>query len=342
MSIWNRIGDVASSFEKAAIDEAKSAARGVTNVVKFGGELLGGAGSTAKLGWDLGTAPWNSSDEYSGFIDTVRGYWNENSENIIKPLASAGGAIMKVPGLQPTVERINKINQEFIREPLTTFELVQGDMVKTDSLGTFFDPNEWRKAYKGAQEISYGQAVASKIRSIYDPKFNVYDPAQREQAFKNSAWGKFASGANDLVIQLLGDVTLAAGKGVKVLKAGEFGVGKLTNADAVAKAAEDITKAQYGVNNRFTKILDDFTTNDSAYAISHPMVKSSTNPGLLAHLLGDSIDRDETADDPGHRTGHANRQVVVRYLLGPESLAGQVPAQQGCKAIKNEPPGTDR
>ena len=295
MSIWNRIGDVASSFEKAAIDEAKSAVRGVTNVVKFGGELLGGAGSTAKLGWDLGTAPWNSSDEYSGFIDTVRGYWNENSENIIKPLASAGGAIMKVPGLQPTVERINKINQEFIREPLTTFELVQGDMVKTDSLGTFFDPNAWRKAYKGAQEISYGQAYASKIRSIYDPKFNVYDPAQREQAFKNSAWGKFASGANDLVIQLLGDVTLAAGKGVKVLKAGEFGVGKLTNADAVAKAAEDVTKAQYGVNNRFSKILDDFTTNDSAYAISHPMVKSSTNPGLLAHLLGDSIDRDETA-----------------------------------------------
>ncbi len=295
MSVWNRIGDVASSFEKAAIDEAKSAVRGVTNVVKFGGELLGGAGSTAKLGWDLGTAPWNSSDEYSGFIDTVRGYWNENSENIVKPLASAGGAIMKVPGFQPTVERINKINQEFIREPLTTFELVQGDMVKTNSLGTFFDPNEWRKAYKGAQEISYGQAVVSKYRSMYDPKFNVYDPAQREQAFKNSAWGKFASGGFDLGIQFIGDVTVAAGKVLKVAKAGTLGVGKLTNADVVAKAAEDITKAQYGVTNRFTKVLDDFTKNDSAYAISHPMVKSSTNPGLLAHLLGDSIDRDETA-----------------------------------------------
>ena len=296
MSIWNRIGDVASSFQKAATDEAKSAARGVTNVAKFSAEAAVGLGSTAKLGWDLGTAPWNSSDEYSGFIDTVRGYWNENNENIIKPLASAGGAIMKVPGFQPTVERINKINQEFIREPLTTFELVQGDMIKTDSLGTFFNPNEWRKAYKGAQEISYGQAVVSKYRSIYDPKFNIYDPAQREQAFKNSAWGKFASGSFDLGIQFLGDVTVAAGKGIKVLKAGELGVGKLTNnSDVVAKAAEDITKAQYGVNNRFTKVLDDFTKNDSAYAISHPMVKSSTNPGLLAHLLGDSVDRDETA-----------------------------------------------
>jgi len=295
VSVWNRIGDVASTFGRIASDEVESTARGATNLAKWGGEVLVGAGSTVKLGWDLGTAPWNSSDEYSGFIDTVRGYWNENNKNIIKPLASAGGAIMKVPGVQPTLERINKINQEYIREPLTTFELVQGDMVKTDSLGTFFDPNAWRKAYKGAQEISYGQAVMSKYRSIYDPKFNVYDPAQREKAFKNSAWGKALSGGFDLGIQFIGDVTLAAGKGVKVLKASQIGVGKLTNADVVAKAAEDITKAQYGVNNRFSKVLDDFTKNDSAYAISHPMVKSSTNPGLLAHLLGDSIDRDETA-----------------------------------------------
>jgi hypothetical protein len=44
-----------------------------------------------------------------------------------------------------------------------------------------------------------------------------------------------------------------------------------------------------------TKVLDDFTKNDSAYAINHPMVKSSSNPGLLAHLLGDSVDIDETA-----------------------------------------------
>ena len=295
MSIWNRIGDVASSFEKAAIDEAKSAARGVTNLAKFGVEAAVSLGSTAKLGWDLGTAPWNSSDEYSGFVDTVRGYWNKDSENIIKPLASAGGAIMKVPGVQPTVERINKINQEYIREPLTTFELVQGDMVKTDSLKTFFDPNEWRKAYKGAQEISYGQAVMSKYRSLYDPKFNVYDPAQREQAFKNSAWGKSLSGGFDLGIQFVGDVSVAAGKVLKVAKLSTLGVGKLTNADVVAKAAEDITKAQYGVNNRFSKVLDDFTKNNSVYASSHPMIKSSTNPGLLAHLLGDSVDRDETA-----------------------------------------------
>jgi hypothetical protein len=95
--------------------------------------------------------------------------------------------------------------------------------------------------------------------------------------------------------QIFGDVTIVGAKALGAAKASTLGVGKLSNADAVAKAAEDITKAQYGVNNRFTKVIKDFTDNNSAYAISHPMVKSSSNPGLLAHLLGDSIDLDETA-----------------------------------------------
>ncbi len=203
---------------------------------------------------------------------------------------------MKVPGVAPALERINYINREYIREPLTTYNLVLGDITSgRESITSVFDPNEWRKAYTGAQDISFGQAFVSTIRNTYDPKFNVYDPKQREAAFKKSAWGKAISGGFDLSIQLVGDVTFAAGKGIKVLKASELGVGKLNNADAVAKAAEDITKAQYGEANRMTKILDDFTANDSAYAINHPMVKSSSNPGLLAHLLGDSIDRDETA-----------------------------------------------
>ena len=203
---------------------------------------------------------------------------------------------MKVPGVAPALERINYVNREYIREPLTTYNLVLGDITSgREDLTAIFDPDVYRKAYKGAQDISFGQAVVSVGRNVYDPKFNVYDPKQREAAFKKSGWGKALSGGFDLSIQLVGDVTLAAGKVLKVAKASELGVGKLSNADAVAKAAEGITKAQYGEVNRFTKVLDDFTANGSDYAISHPMVKSSSNPGLLAHLLGDSIDRDETA-----------------------------------------------
>jgi hypothetical protein len=282
VSVWNRIGDVASTAAK--------------NAFKFSGEVVGSGVGIARFAWDVGTAPWNDQAQYNGFIQPFKTAAAKQGGDIIKPYSSAGGAIMKVPGIAPALERINYINREYIREPLTTYNLVLGDITSgREDITAIFDPNAYRKAYQGAQDISFGQATASLYRNVYDPKFNVYDPKQREAAFKKSAWGKAISGGFDLGIQLVGDVTLAAGKAVKVLKASDVGVGKLNNADSIAKAAEDITKAQYGEANRMTKILDDFTANDSAYAISHPMVKSSSNPGLLAHLLGDSIDRDETA-----------------------------------------------
>ena len=282
MSVWNRIGDVASTAAK--------------NAFKFGGEVVGAVAAVPRFAWDVGTAPWNDQAQYNGFIQPFKTASKDLGSKAIKPLASAGGAIMKVPGVAPAIERINYVNREYIREPLTTYNLVMGDITSgREPLTGFFDPEVYRKAYKGAQDISFGQAFVSSIRNTYDPKFNVYDPKQREQAFKNSAWGKGLSGAFDVSIQLVGDVTLAAGKGIKVLKASDVGVGRLSTADDVAKAAEDVTKAQYGEVNRMTKVLNDFTANDSTYAISHPMVKSSSNPGLLAHLLGDSVDLDETA-----------------------------------------------
>ena len=279
MSIWNRIGDIASNTTKG--------------VFNFVGDVAEAAGSTARFAWDVGTAPWNDADEYNGFVQPFKTAAAKEGADIVKPLATAGGAIMKVPGLAPALETLYKVNQEAIREPLTTFQLVQGDV--SAGKASFFNPDDWKRAYKGAQEISFGQALSYGPRLAYDPKFNIYDPKEREKAFKDSAWGKFSSGAADAVVQLLGDVSIGAAKGARVLKESAVGVGKLNNADAAAKAAEDITKAQYGVQNRFTKLLKDFTDNGSAYAISHPMVKSSSNPGLLAHLLGDSVDVDETA-----------------------------------------------
>jgi hypothetical protein len=279
---FNRIGDVATTV--------------VTNAGKFGGELLGAATAPARFAWDVATAPWNDNEQYNGFINTFKYAGAGATERIIKPLASAGGAIMKVPGVAGTVERITQINRDYIREPLTTFELVSGDLKSNRTqFEEVFDPRTWAKGYEAAQDISFGQATVYNLRSAYDPKFNIYDPREREAAFKKSGWGKWISGGLDLGIQFFGDVTLAGGKIAKTIKASELGVGALKNADAVAKAAEDITKAQGGEINRFTKVIDDFTNNDSTYALNHPMVKSSNNPGLLAHLLGDSVDKGETA-----------------------------------------------
>jgi len=289
VSVWNRIGDIASN-----------AAKGVFN---FTGDVAEATGSLSRFALDVGTAPWNDDDEYNGFVQTFKTAWAKEGTDIIKPFASAGGAIYKVPGVAKGVNVIStageflyKANQEVIREPLSTYFLMQGEV--SGGKASFFNPDDWKKAYKGAQEIDFGKAFASggvaAGRMSYDPQFNIYDPREREAAFKGGIYGAVEKTAN-IGVQIFGDITFGVAKGLKVAKESTLGVGKLSNADAVAKAAEDITKAQYGVDNRFTKVLKDFTDNNSTYALSHPMVKSSSNPGLLAHLLGDSVDVDETA-----------------------------------------------
>ena len=203
---------------------------------------------------------------------------------------------MKIPYVAPALDKINEINQEYIREPLTTFGLVQGELNSGRiGIGDYFDPDTWRSAYKGAQTISPGQAFIGAFRSAYDPKFNIYNPDEREAAFKKSIYGKTLSGGVDLGVLFFGDVTVGAAKIGGAVKASKLGTGKLTNAESVAKAAEEITKAQYGEVNRFTKFLDEFTKNDTMYALNHPAVKASSNPGLLAHLLGNSDNVDDTA-----------------------------------------------
>jgi hypothetical protein len=303
LSIWNRIGDVATSV-------VKGVGTGVVNTGKFAVDIAYGVGGVAKMAYDIGTAPWNDDEDYNGFVAPFKSAWNDSQKNIIRPLASAGGAIMKVPGLQPTFEKIGEINQEFIREPLATFNLVSTD--QTQFKGSFFDPNTWKKAYRAVNEeqkivdpvtgevtvvppISLGQSIARNWRLIYDPEFNIYNPAERKNAFYDSTFGKVQSGLIDFAGQFALDVTLVAGKGIKVAGQSVAAKGTLKTADDVAKAAEAITKAQYGVQNRFTKVLEDFTANDSVYALNHPLVRSSNQPALLAHLLGQSDQVENTA-----------------------------------------------
>lgn len=265
MSVWNRLGQIAKDV---------------------GGAIT----APAKFAWDVATAPWNDDEHFNGFANTMASATKNLGTSLIKPLAD----VAVLPVVSQTLNAINTVNQNLIREPLTTAALAVGDTIQ--GKGNIFDPNEWKKAYQGAQTISFGQAVAGAARDVYDNNFNIYDPAQREQAFKKSTFGRFVSGSLDASIEFKGDITLGLGKGLKILKASEYGVGAIRTAEDAAKAAEEITKVQYGnADNRFTKVVNDFTNNDTAYALKHPMVKSSHEAGLLANLLGASKNNETTA-----------------------------------------------
>ena len=310
MSVWNRLGQIAK-------------------------DVGGAVAAPAKFAWDIASSPFNDDEHFNGIANTLASATKNLGTSLLKPVAD----VAALPVISQTLSAINTVNQNLIREPLATAAVTIGE-------GKFFDPNEWQKAYSAVQDtfttdaegkqvrvpgISFGQAVAA-IPIAGD--FNIYDPEQRKQAFEKSTFGRFVSGTLDTGIQFFGDVTLGAGKALKVAKASKYGVGAIRTADEAATAAEEITKAAAGEKNRFSKPIKDFTAKDSTYAINHPLVKSSREPGLLAHLLGQSDDEQLTS-------------LVLRSALGDpyaksELMTRRADVQQALNAANQELDAVDK
>jgi len=273
LSIWNRIGDAAKAVGGAIETAGKDAWQLGTSVPRFA--------------WDVGTAAFNDNEQWNGFANTLDSATKRLEGNIAPTFTAIG----KVPGLNSALNTVQAVNRNLLYRPATTYNLVEDAFIKSPS--SIFDPNMWKKAWNGSNDISLGQAIDAPYAHIFNNNFNIYDPAQREETFKKNIFGRVTSGSLDVYKDFMLDVTLGGSKVLKALKASELGVGAIKTAEDASKAAEDITQAQNGVKNRFTPVLQDFAKNDKTYAINHPMVRSSSNPGLLAHLLGDSKDTEQ-------------------------------------------------
>ena len=297
-------------------------------------DLAGAAFAGPKFFWDVVNAPWNDDEQFNGFTNTLKSAAAKNIISTTKPLINITETALGAPGVRPALETAYQVSKNVLQKPITTVGLISDQPIDKSIPGAitkWFNPNEYKRAWNAAEEdVSLGQAFGPG-RLIVGKDFNIYDPSQRQQAFEKNLFGKATSGTLDVGKQFGLDILNVAGIAGGALKASKYGVGKIgddkkavesavadikaavgeiKSADEAAKAAEDITRAQIGgEKNRFTKTLQDFVKNDSIYALNHPMVKSSNNPALLAHLLGDSKDVQEVGD-------------VLRSALGdPEALA---------------------
>jgi len=275
-------------------------------------DIAGAAFATPKFIWDVVNAPWNDDEQFNGFSNTLKSATNNAVKSATKPFLNLGETVIGAPGVRPLIEADYSASTKYLQRPISTIGLMSNAPASegiVKPLVNFFQPSEWKKAYNATEEIPMGQIFGPGVL-IVGKDFNIYDPAQRQQAFERNLFGKVSSGTIDVAKQFTLDFLNVAGIAGKTLKASKYGIGEIATADQAAQAAEDITKAQLGkVENRFTKPLEDFAKNDSIYALNHPLVKSSNNPTLLAHLLGDSKTTDEVGD-------------VLRSALGdPEAMA---------------------
>lgn len=266
---------------------------------KFATDVVKSFGAAPIAAWDLATAPWNDKEEFNGFWNTLKTTGGRFVSNVYAPIGDVASAV--APAVMPVLNKIDQINNTLIRRPLTTFQLVAGQG-GLEGIKQEFNPEAWKKAWAATEDaqkgITFGQALAGDLVSKVAGKktFDIYDDKQRDEVFRKNLFGKTLTGTIDAGVLIFGDVTIGAGKAAKAFRESGKVTGAIKSADDAMTAAQAIRRAAGGETNKYSKLLDDFAANDSVYAYNHPMVKSASAQGVLAHALGASKTPQEVAD----------------------------------------------
>ena len=241
-----------------------------------------------KFLWDIGTAPWNDREEFNGVANSLRQAGIDYGKNLGRPV---GGLIS---GVYQTSKNV-------IWEPLTAL----GAAGETVSLSTQ-TPKEaveaWKKAWEARQEITLGQAYTEyspwsyalqkgaglvgkeeKLPLVLKEEFDIFNPEQREKAFKQSLYGAVISGAGDFWKNIVLDVTIPAAKGIQFIR----------KTDDPMQTLVGIDEALTGVDNKYSTMANDFANNDGFFASKHPWVNKGNNIGVTSYLLGQASTKEE-------------------------------------------------
>ena len=286
---------------------------------QLGKDAFGAVLAPSRFAWDVTQSIWNDDDSYNGIRNTLTTAGGNFFGRVIKPVADIG----ELPGVKPALVKLDQINRDYVREPLTTLELMVAE--RKDPL----DGSAWSEAHKQAQNVSFGQGFVGMLGSTafkYQAesglwgedvnKVNWNDPKSVQDYFDHGPQ-KIWSGVADTNIQIFGDLSIAAGKAAKIVRGSEMVTGGLTGADRaekIADAIKGVAVAEDGLEvNKYTTLIDDFTKNDSLFAYNHPMLKDSPARSTLANALGDA----STPKDVG---------LVLRAGLGDPNALAQIRA----------------
>lgn len=288
MSVWDNIG----RFNRGMTDWWKDVGLSIISGPKFV--------------WDIVTAPWNDREEFNGVTNTLKQAGVDWAKNVSRPLGGiAAGAYAT--------------NKNILWEPLTAIgvagkEVSLGKKSKEENIAA------WKKAWEARQEIPLGQAYTEylpqslalkqygkitgteeKLPLVLQEKFDIFDPVQRNQAFKKSLYGGVMSGTLDFWKNMVLDVTFIGSEIAKPYR----------TPDDPIEAIIGIDEALAGANNKYAKMGEDFAQNSSFWASKHPWVNDGNNVSITSHLLGESSTKEEAL-------------YTMKALLGDPNAVGKL------------------
>lgn len=156
-------------------------------------------------------------------------------------VGSVVGGVTQVPVLNQTFQTLDQFQNETIRRPIGTAELVSG---RKDQ--NAFNLDTWRQAYNDTRTVSAGQAAYWAIHNTTLGLSPVPDPTspQGQEFFHKDNTAKWFSGTSDALVSIFADPTIVGGK---LAKAGKLRyLSKVMDAAAVnsGKGAKFLDSSQ--------------------------------------------------------------------------------------------------
>lgn len=274
MSVWDRIGHLAS------------------NVADFGKDAVTAAWAAPKFIWDVATAPWNDDEQFNGFTRTVKSAAANAARQAAPLMEDVVGGLQNVteaPGIKPALQTIDRINREYVREPLAAGLLTISG--KADGMD---------QAREMAQDVSFGQALVGAVGAVTPGEQAVdkldYNNPEAVKKFFSEGAARTWSGVGDMGIQVFGDLTIVGGKAVKGVRASQYisdSYRGLYGAERRMKDINEIVDATSGVVNKWTPVIEKFRDNGAMYAYHHPTIRNSDARDVLAYGLGQAKSNEE-------------------------------------------------
>ena len=227
-----------------------------------------------------------------------------------------------------------KVTQPLTTAILSSTELEQGRLPDVAANWKLARPlTEEQKKAGVPDNVSPGQALAARYVPIFNKYFNIADPTDRKETFKDNIFGKTTSGAVDGLVNWYLDPLVIAGKGIGIARKNLL-VNPIETADDIVRLRKDLdqhgifveTSGQAGRETPIGTAVASLVGKNVAEVSTHPLITKSTNPRLMTALMGEANTYEDAANFIAAAAG--DRASLEKIALSRASIADEIQRSQ--------------
>ena len=293
---WDTIKDaIASKIGQGLSAVGENVAAGFAGA--FGGKIIPGADTTQLAA--AAAAPVKKAGQKVGATTTG---------TLLKPLETVRADAAFNLGIEEATKAYEflypKVTQPLTTSILSFSELERGQVPDVTANWKLARPlTKEEKAAGVPDNVSPGQALAAKVVPIFDKYFNIADPTDRKETFKDNVYGKYTSGTLDGFVNWYADPLFIVGKSIALTRKGLL-INPIETADDIVRVRKDLDQHGIfietgGLAGRETPIgtaVASLVGKNVAEVSTHPLITRSTNPRLMTALMGEANTYEDAAN----------------------------------------------